>query len=229
MPNVIELRELRDQIRRLGGTGSAAWGVVSSGFPELDAVLPGGGLRRGTLVELLAAELGAGVMQVALRSAKSGMSDAMPLVIVDRDDSFHPPGLGDMVDWRQVLLIRCRTNGEADWAADLALRTSGVGAVLLRFDDVDERRLRRLQLAAERSGALGLVVRHLPRQPEACFSDVRLQVTPSFTAEGRCVQLQVLRSRQGGIGAVVHVRLDDDASPLPSPPTARSTRQATGT
>lgn len=226
---VIQLAELQHRLQQLSATATTVWGVVPSGFAPLDEVLPGRGFRRGTLVEWLATEPGAGATHAALHAAKSAMSDERPLVIVDSHETFHPPGLGEMIDWRQVLLVRCRSTAEVDWAADLALRASGVGAVLLRFDQDNERQLRRLQLAAEHSGALGLVVRQLTRQPEACFSDVRLQVTPSYAAEGRCIQLQVLRSRQGGIGAVVQVRLDDNAHPLPAPAAARSTRQATGT
>lgn len=151
------------------------------------------------------------------------MADDRPLVIVDVDDTFHPPGLGDVVDRRRVLLVRCSDRRQLEWAVDQALRTSGVGAVLVRYDVEDERRLRRWQLAAEASGALGLVVRHLPHQPEACFSDVRIGVMPQV-GEGRPVQLELLRSRQGGRGARIDVRLDDDAHSL-SPITLSPSRR----
>ena len=215
-PVMRELTELRDRLRQLSRGANLAWGVVSSGLGPLDALLPSRGFRRGTLVEWLAAEPGAGATLCALRAAREAMAGERPLVIVDHDGTFHPPGLGRLLSWREVLLVRCRTRQEALWVVDQTLRTSGVGAVLQWLDLNDERRLRRWQLAAEQSGALGLIVRRLSQQPEVCFSDARLLVTPLATAEGRRVRLELLRSRQGGPGAAVEVRLDDDTHALPA-------------
>jgi hypothetical protein len=66
----------------------------------------------------------------------------------------------------------------------------------------------------------------LPQQPEVCFSDVRIGVTPRAAVEGRQLRLELLRSRQGGRGAVIDVRLDDDAHPLS--PARSSTSRRTG-
>lgn len=226
---MIEIAELREQMRRLGGAGSAAWGIISSGFSELDAVLPDGGLRRGTLVEWLSFEPAMGNTLCCLRAASMAMADERPLVIVEDDATFHPPGLQSLVDWRRVLLARCPDRRHLEWAVDQSLRTSGVGAVLVRYDVEDERRMRRWQLAAESSGVIGLVARCLPRQPEVCFSDVRIGVTSlRANAEGRQVRLELLRSRQGGRGAAIDVRLDDDAHPLSSAHALSTRRRAVG-
>jgi protein ImuA len=172
----------------------------------------------------MAAERGAGATRLALDAARAAMGDDRPLVIVDRSATFFPPALPADVDHGRLLLVRCRRGDEAEWACHQALRTSGVGAVLTWVDAGDERRLRRWQLAAEASGALGLVVRCLPRQPEACFSDVRILVTPvlntsildtsSCAAGGRRVRLELIRTRQGRPGAAIEVSLDDGAHPL---------------
>ncbi len=223
---MIELAELHDRLQQLSQRANVAWGAISSGIVALDAILPRGGLRRGTLVEWLATEAGAGPTICALQAARQTMTDELPLVIVDHDGTFHPPGLGAELDWRRVLLVRCRTQREAQWATDQSLRTSGVGAVLIRFDITEERWLRRWQLAAEQSGTMGLVVRHLSRQPEACFSDVRILVTPLDAIEGRRVRLELLRSRQGAAGAATEASLDDHAHSLPSPVPSEHRRAA---
>jgi hypothetical protein len=210
-----DLAELRVRLDRITAT-AVEWGCVSSGLKTLDAVLPEGGFRRGTLVEWLAVNPGAGTTLCAMRAAREVMAADRPLVVVDSDGTFHPPGLGSSLDWSRVLLVRSRELDESLWAADQSLRTSGVGGVLVRLDYEDERRMRRWQLAAEQSGVLGLIVRTLERQPEACFSDLRFMVTPLSTVGGRSLRIEVLRSRQGGNGAVVDVRLDDDAYSLPS-------------
>ena len=215
--------ELREQVRRLAEEPIAAWGTVSSGREPLDALLPAGGFRRGTLVEWMAAARGAGATRLALDAARAAMGEERPLVIVDRSGAFFPPALPAEIDHGRLLLVRCRRGDEAEWACRQALRTSGVGAVLTWVDAYDERRLRGWQLAAEASGTLGLVIRCLPRQPEACFSDVRILVTPvlqkpSCAAGGRRVRLELIRTRQGRPGAAIEVSLDDDAHPLPAAP-----------
>ncbi|MGC3967781.1 MAG: hypothetical protein QM775_10540 [Pirellulales bacterium] len=212
----MELVELQQRLRQISAGGNLAWGKVSSGFPELDAVLSEGGFHRGTLVEWLAAEPGAGATQCALKAAVEAMRVERPLVIIDVYGTFHPPGLRDRLEWSRVLLVRCRTQDETAWSVDQALRTSGVGAVLVPFHREDERQMRRWQLAAERGGTLGLVVRHLSRQPEACFSNWRFEVGGIATSEGRRLHIKVLRSRQGGRGTEIEVSLDDHANSLPT-------------
>lgn len=224
-PNTLE--QLRESLSRAGGNAGKAWGAVSSGREVIDRILPAGGLRRGTLVEWLAAEPGSGAMTLALDAARSAAGDGRPIVVVDRRGWFYPPALS--ADWplERLLVVRCRRDDEAFWACDQALRTSGVGAVLTQCDAVDERRLRCWQLAAEQSGAVGLVVRHMARQPEACFSDLRLLVVPSCAVGGRRVSLTLLRARQGRPGAMVEVSLDAHAHTLP-PSTASFGRRIAG-
>lgn len=224
-PNTLE--QLRESLSRADGNAGKAWGVVSSGREVIDRILPAGGLRRGTLVEWLAAEPGSGVTTLALDAARSAAGDGRPIVVVDRRGWFYPPALS--ADWplERLLVVRCRRDDEAFWACDQALRTSGVGAVLTQCDVVDERRLRCWQLAAEQSGAVGLVVRHMARQPEACFSDLRLLVVPSCAVGGRRVSLTLLRARQGRPGAMVEVSLDAHAHTLP-PFTASLGRRVAG-
>jgi hypothetical protein len=194
------------------------------------------------LVEWLASEHGTGATTLALAAAHATLASGRPLVIVDsperRGGRLHPPGVR-ITNWRKVVLVRAE-RAAAEWAIDQALRTSGVGAVLFRMDYDDERRLRRFQLAAARSGALGLVVRRLTKQPEACFADLRFQVSPSFVvtaAVERRVRLQLLRSRQGSPGTEIEVALHESPSsevtphevahPLP-PLSAPAGRRRTG-
>jgi hypothetical protein len=211
-PSLVELREqLRQIVEPLGG----GWGIVSSGRSALDRLLGDGGFRRGTLVEWFADAPGAGATTLALVAARQAAAEARPVVVVDRSGRFCPSAVAKAFDLRRLLVVRSPRLDEARWACDQALRTPGVGAVVAWTEEEDERWLRRWQLAAETSGALGLVVRHMPRQPEACFSQVRLRVVPlcglSSAVGGRRVRVEVLRRRQGGPGAVAEVPLYDEA------------------
>jgi hypothetical protein len=95
-----------------------ARGAVSSGWPDLDALLPAGGVRRGSVIEFLAGEAtappglaGAGAATlacaVARRLADGGAGLSVPeedatggdgprggtIVVVDRSGWFHPPAM----------------------------------------------------------------------------------------------------------------------------------------
>jgi hypothetical protein len=212
----LSVAELREQLRQIVEPYAGDWGVVSSGRSALDALLGDGGFRRGTLVEWFADAPGAGATTLALVAARQAAAVSRPVVIVDRLGRFCPSAVAKAFDLRRLLVVRSPRLDEARWACDQALRTPGVGAVVAWMEEEDERWLRRWQLAAETGGALGLVVRHMHSQPEACFSQVRLRVVSlgglSSAVGERRVRVEVLRRRQGGSGAVAEVPLYDEAS-----------------
>src|SRR5947208_16917551 len=71
---------------------------VSTGSPDLDRLLPAGGLRRGTLVEYLTASFGSGAGTLALTAAREACREGRALVVVEiggggsrRDESRQTP------------------------------------------------------------------------------------------------------------------------------------------
>ena len=128
--------------------------AVRSGFAAVDALLPAGGLRRGSLIEWLATvageadagdqasvglgqgdlESGAGAatlaFAVACRLAAAG-TGPRTIVVVDRTEWFHPPAvLPWLTDARQLVVARPAHDDDEIWAIDQALRCSGVAAVV---------------------------------------------------------------------------------------------------
>lgn len=145
-----------------GMTGES--GILSSGFPALDGLLPAGGVRPGRLVELLLAEGCAGGMTlacaVAMHVAAAGDEGHSPngrglLVVVDRFGDFHPPSVFGWNDWRRCQLVVARPSRDEDeiWTIDQALRCPGVGAVLSWPRRVHPTSMRRWQLAVRRQSA----------------------------------------------------------------------------
>ena len=168
--------QLRRLVRRLESREAAVEGeqpvVFSAGGPPLDSLLPHGGLRPGTLVEWVCGAGRSGATLLAMIAAaeilRHEASGGRPLVVVDglggEGESFYPPAaisLGIPAD--SMIVVRKRrghTRGDLVWAIDQALRSGAVAAVYAEIGDwLDPADARRLQLAAESGGAVGLLVR----------------------------------------------------------------------
>jgi protein ImuA len=96
---------------------------------------------------------------------------------------------------------------------DQALRCPGVAAALAWPEKLDGRTFRRLQLAAEEGGALGLLMRPEHVRHEPSWAEVRLLVEPRPVATpggGRRLTIQLLRCRGGAGGGDVEVEIDDE-------------------
>ena len=185
--------------------------VVSSGFRSLDALLPAGGVRPGSLVEWLtegdvAAGGGAAALAFAvacrLATASGGESNGQArsrtIVVVDRAGWFHPPAvLPWLDDERRLVVARPSRDDDEIWTIDQALRCTGIAAVLAwpRMKSRGSRgsrsgsrlagsfqqwstAMRRWQLAAAASGAVGLFVRPRVTQGEPSWAEARIAVAP---------------------------------------------------
>jgi hypothetical protein len=150
---------------------------ISSGCKPLDRFLPGGGFARGSLVEWLAAGPGSGTAVLALTAAWAACSEGGLLVIVDRDGTFYPPAAAAWgVDLQNAIVVRPTNQKDEHWALDQALRCPDVAAVLAWPESLDSLTFRRLQLAAETSGGLGMLVRPATTLAKPSWANVRLLV-----------------------------------------------------
>jgi hypothetical protein len=98
------------------------------------------------------------------------------IVLIDTMKDFYPPAA-----WQQGIafdrLIVLRATGEKDgfWAMEQSLRCSAVAAVIAPLTHLEERLSRRLQLAAESSGCMGLILRPMRRRARS-FAAVQMLV-----------------------------------------------------
>jgi hypothetical protein len=171
--------------------------ALASGFDELDQRLPRGGWPLGAMVELLSATEGIGELSLLLpalcRLAHSGRSIAW---IAPPYIPYAPALAQRGLPLERLLITYTRSLAESLWAAEQALRCPAVGAVLGWATHLADKSLRRLQLAAEAGGSLGILHRPLAAATEASPAALRLQLQPQLQGLG----IHVLKARGGRAG-----------------------------
>jgi len=226
---VAQLQERLEQFSqaRRGGTQT-----VSTGCQELDRLLARGGLCRGTLVEWLASGPGSGAGSLALSAAREACREGGPLVVIDRAACFYPPAAVQAgVQLDRLIVVRPDSAADEIWALDQALRSSAVAAVLCWIERREPHMWRRMQLAAEAAGNLGLFVRPATARGDPSWAAVRFFVTPLRSAVGRRLRIELLRLRGNPGGQTLDLELDDETGAVRlAPPVAASTlvRRAAG-
>jgi protein ImuA len=140
-------------------------GVVPTGFAAIDAALPEGGLARGALHEILAEAADGAAAGGFLVRLLVGLAVAGPILwCLPRPGFDEPepygPGLARLgLEPGRVILARARRDQDLLWAMEEGLKTPGLAAVIGEPRTLDLTASRRLQLAAESVGGLGLVLR----------------------------------------------------------------------
>jgi protein ImuA len=184
---------------------------ISTGSIALDHFLPTGGLRRGNLVEYLADDAASGAGALAFAAAREACDDGKRMVVIDRAGKFYPLVVAAWgFELAQLILLRPGNNADTLWALDQALRCPGVGAVLAERDArLDARDFRRLQLAAESAGTLGVLIGPAVLRGQPTWADVRWLIEPQPSRDRWRVLITLLRCRGGTGGANLNLELDE--------------------
>jgi hypothetical protein len=185
--------------------------VVSTGIAALDALLPDGGFRSGTLVDWLADSAASGVDLLALLSARPMLNAGRVIIVFDRDKTFYPAASAAWgIALEQTIVVRPKNQAEELWALEQCLQSAGVAVSWCRLERASGRALRRLQLAVERGGGLGFLLRPLSTRGQPTWSDVRLTVTPLVSQSSHHrARLELVRSRRGAGEKSLILELDD--------------------
>lgn len=171
--------------------------ALPSGFAALDGLLPGGGWPRGALTELLYEREGIGELQLPMPALARLSGESNWLAWVAPPHIPYAPALAAAgVSLKRVMLVRPRCVADAWWAAEQALRSGSCGAVLAWLRAPDERRMRRLQLAAETGKAWCVLFRPLKAAEERSTAALRLALEP---AAGGRLAVRVLKRRGGPV------------------------------
>ncbi len=153
--------------RKIRGIEEAAWPEqphLPLGVPEIDRVLAGGGLRLGCIHEVVGDEAATGfcasLLARAWAAGPCGDGGRGALLWLARDDDLYAPGLVRFgIEAGQLLVVtRLRRQEDMLWTMEEALRSRAVAGVVAEAGGIGLVAGRRLMLAAEGTGALGLVL-----------------------------------------------------------------------
>ncbi|MGJ7040470.1 protein ImuA [Shinella sp. BE166] len=202
---------LQEAIDNIAGGQARRRPRLPFGIPEIDERLRGG-LSFGATHEIAGGGADAidGAASSLFAAGIAARTSGPIFWSFVRDDLF-PPGLSQVgLDLERVTFIGCRDDAEVLNSAEEIIRQGGVAACVAETVRLPMVASRRLQLAAEKTGTMGLIVRRWRRQseatdygmPTASVTRWRISVCPSerLPAAGvgrRRWLLELMRARAG--------------------------------
>jgi hypothetical protein len=199
------------------GEASAEAGLPT-GFPALDAALPAGGWPFPGLIEILSGHPGSGALRLVLPVlARLAQTRRWLIWVAPPYQPYAPALQAAGIDLSRVMIVdvddtdtavpvgrvpRGATpatgGGQVLWAFEQALRFPGCGAGLLWPGVLETLTLRRLQLACEAGGTLGVLFRASEFANQPSPAALRLLLTPQPAADA--LDITILKCR-GGVRA----------------------------
>jgi protein ImuA len=220
------IADLSQRIRMIERTGrrcATAADLIANGLPGLERLFCNAGWPRGGLVEWLAEGRGSGSMCLALWASRAAWHDNL-LVMIDSQRELHAPAaMPFAVDLSKTVFIRPERPPDALWSLEQVLRTRGIGAVVCDVEQLSPQACRRLQLAAETGGGLGILLRPAKARGQPSFAEYRFLVQPlpppdarraAVAAVSRRWRVELLRGRKQLSGNSVIVELSDGPNGL---------------
>jgi hypothetical protein len=178
---------------RADAIGSHSASAISTGYPELNRELPGGGWPVSVLTELLWTQQGAGEFRL-LAPALTELSRAgKTIILLAPPHLVFAPALVQLgIDIQQVLIVRSEKPADRLWAVEQVLKSAHFGALLCWLPQARPEHLRRLQLAANNSEGLSFVFRPAAAQMESSPAPLRLLCEAGVTGQ---ISVEVIKRR----------------------------------
>src|SRR5271170_5678105 len=211
-PGTAIIEELRERIQRLESGPARRRTILPFGVRDIDRRLPGGGLALGALHEVAGGGNGVvdGAAAALFAAGIAARTRGKVLWCVTRQDLFAPAiaQAGLLPD--RVIYVEAGDEKSLLACFEEGLRHGSLGAVVAEVARLSMTASRRLQLAAEGSGAIGIAIRRWRRQsdaadfgqPTAAVTRWRVSPLPStplpVPGVGRARwQLELIRCRAG--------------------------------
>lgn len=210
--------EMRHAVWRASSLGRGGPAGLSSGYPALDAELPGGGWAASSLTELLWSHQGGGEFRILAPALRSIAQAGKTIVLLGSPHDLIAPGLDQAgIDVSRILIVRAEKPADRLWSAEQILKSGCVGALVSWHPMAKAEHLRRLQVAATATEGFVFICRPASTRQEASPAPLRLLCEPAQYG-----QLSVDVFKRRGPSAAAPVLLP----PLFSPSMTRALERA---
>ena len=218
----------KGQLQRLSAgelASATAAKTFKTGLRSIDHLLPAHAFPRGSVHELLADPHHGLPLFFAALLARSASSHSPPphppiapsplalsshggtIAWCDPQSRIYPLALAAMnIPLDRVLLLRPKTEADEIWALTECLRSPGVAVTLGSPRRLSRTEARRLQLAAEAGGGVGILLRAEGRQSSAEYAAAtrwRVRPVPAGERTLQRWELQLIHGHGGHIGQAV--------------------------
>ena len=206
------MADLRARIQRLETGSTRKRAALPFGVAPIDKVLPGGGLALGALHEVAGGGNGAidGAAAALFAAGIAARTTGRVLWCVTRPDLFAPALAQAGLAPGRVIYVEAGDEKSLLACFEEGLRHPGLGAAVAEVARLSMTASRRLQLAAETSGVIGMAIRRWRHpteaadfgQPTASVTRWRVSVLPSTPLPAPGVgrarwHLELIRCRAG--------------------------------
>ena len=180
--------------------------TFATGHTALDAALPSGGWPVGALTELMVAHEGVGEFTLLLPAMAALTQQQQWIALVAPPHTPYAPALVNAgVALERLLVVNPDDQKNAYWATEQLLRSAVFSSVVLWAEKTsDERRQRRLQLAAEQGKAWAVC--YLPHRAAKTSSPAGLRIVLQKNHTG--LQANIIKNRGGRLGEIKINRKD---------------------
>lgn len=195
---------------------------ISSTFRLLDRELPGQGWPRGTLIELLVNHLGIGEFRFLAPTLRGLTQSGQHVVLLTPPHLPYAQAFDALgVDSSKVLVVHAQQPVDRLWAVEQAMKSNAFGALITWLDDSSHHpsqhhhagaltrpdRIRRLQLAAQRTQGLVFAFRPFAAQHQPSPAPLRMLLLPRRYPD---LAVQIIKRRGPIMSAPI-----DIAIPIP--------------
>jgi protein ImuA len=182
-----------------GSSGTKSFHI---GLSAIDDLLPADGLARGAVHELLSASRHPTPRFFALLIARA---TSRAIVWCDPRRTLYPPAVEAAgIPLEKIFLLHPQTPQDQSWAIAECMQCKGVGATIAQVSKLSRIEARRLQLAAEKGGGIGILLRPMDRNASLYAAATRwlLAPVPGLRTLQRW-KIQLIHAHGGRVGKTV--------------------------
>jgi protein ImuA len=176
--------EIAAAVWREDELGSPVSAVVSTGFQQLDAELPGGGWPCHSLTEILQPQPTVAEWRLIAPAMKHVVAKGGHVVVIGPPKSPHLPGLQRVgLDECQLVWIHVEAPAERLWVTEQIIKANAAGLLIAWLPQARQEQIRRLQICAQACDGPVFLCRPAAAEYEPSAAPLRLQLRFSLDWE----------------------------------------------